>query len=215
MEIVALRRPAQGTFLCAGTAPAIGRDPVLVDTTHRIGTGLRAQYGYRGAFSADGINTIHGFLPTDFNARLTSSIEPTPPEIRARLHAANLLIREGRALRTDAVDAMVTDGFDQPDQYTIYAATTQAVDDAPRRLNIRWQESRLVATDDRADGQLTLVQSQRGWQLTVYLQVDRLPSADSLGSLAPEVFRFCDRALGTDFGLVTPASGLSVARSPG
>jgi hypothetical protein len=194
MEIVTLLRPEQGTFLCAGTVSTIGPDRDLIATTDRIGEGLRTRYGYRGAFSADGILTTHGFRPTDLNARVTSAIEPVPPEIRVRLHAANLLARDGFAPTPDEVDAVVTDAFDQRDRYTIYAATTQLADHAPHLLHVRWHGSKLVATDAPADGELTVTQTLRGWQLTVNLLVDRLPAAEALGSLAPEVFGFGDHA---------------------
>src|SRR5439155_10393370 len=144
-------------------------------------------YRYRGAFAADGILTVHGFRPTDITARLTSAIEPVPPEVRVPLHAANLLARDGLALIPDEIDAVVTTAFDRPDQYTIYAATAQLADHAPHDLHVRWHEGELVATNEPADGRLTVTRTLRGWQLTVNLLVDRLPAADPLGPLAPEV----------------------------
>lgn len=106
MELVTLPRAGQGTFLCAGAVPTLGHAANLVTQTERLGAGLRERLGYRGGFSVDGILTAGGFLPTDFNARLTSAMEAAPPELRVLLHAVNLLARNGIEPDTSAVEQL-------------------------------------------------------------------------------------------------------------
>jgi hypothetical protein len=68
--------------------------------------------------------------------------------------------------------------------------------------------------DGGADGTLTLNPSPRGWQMTARLAVDRLPTEGPMGSLAVELFRFCDRNWGTDFGELEPPFGMRSLRTP-
>jgi hypothetical protein len=208
MEIVALLRPEQGTFLCAGAVPTIGSEPDLLATTDRIGTGLRTRYGYRGAFSADGILTADGFRPTDLNARLTSAMEYAHPKTRVRLHAANLLVRDGLEPDANELEAVVGQAFERRDTYSIYGAITELAEGAPRHLRWQWHGRRAAASNRAADGYLTVTPTHRGWQLTAQLAIDRLPTRGPIGPFAAEVFRIADRALGTNVGhLTSPTAG--------
>src|SRR2546430_1897509 len=159
MEIVTLLRPEEGTFLCAGAVPTIGERPDLAAHTKRIGAGLRQYFGYRGAFSADGILTTDGFRPTDLNARLTSAVEAVPSDVRVQLHAANLLVREdaGEVPEPRAIEALARQAFNGRDKYTIYAAATRIAPDALHRVDLRWLGGHTVPAEDQpADGHLTL-----------------------------------------------------------
>ena len=88
-EMLVFRRPDSNRLTYAGAATAW--DPPQVDrefmrtAAQRVGSHLRAQYGYRGVFTLDGIMTKQGFLPTELNPRfgaamrgLTSSLPDLP-----------------------------------------------------------------------------------------------------------------------------------------
>ncbi|MDZ5447554.1 hypothetical protein U2F26_33440 [Micromonospora sp. 4G57] len=205
MELVTLPRPEQGTFLCAGAVPTLGRAADLVTQTERLGAGLRERLGYRGGFSVDGILTAGGFLPTDFNARLTSAMEAAPSERRVLLHAVNLLARDGIEPDTSAVEQLAEETFAAAATCTIYGAATHADPRSPREAAVRWNGDRLVpAPSGAADGSLVITPSPRGWLLTATLATDRLPSGGRVGPWAPEVFRLSDEVLGTNFGNLAP-----------
>lgn len=212
MELVTLPRTDHGTFLCAGAVPTLGYAASLTTRTGRIGAGLRERLGYCGGFSIDGILTADGFLPTDFNARLTSAMEAAPPDLRVRLHAVNLLARDGVDPESATVEQIAAEIFAAGETYTLYGAATRVRDRAPRDVTVRWNGHRLApAADAPADGRLILTPSPRGWQLTATLTADRLPASDRLGPLAPEVFRLSDEVLGTDFGNLAPSFGAHAA----
>ncbi|WP_145786573.1 hypothetical protein [Kitasatospora atroaurantiaca] len=220
MEIVTLPRLDRGAFLCAGTVPnaALIDQVGLRESAARIGSALQERMGYRGGFSVDGIVTRDGFVPTDFNARLTSAMAAAPPELRVLLHTANLLAREGIGITTEAVETLAGDVFADRGAYTLHGAATRARRDGNRRIGFRWEGLRPVtdATSTTADGQLTLRPSPRGWLLTATLLADRLPVRGHLGPLAPAVFRLSDEVFGTDFGDLGSPFGLDLsgARPP-
>jgi hypothetical protein len=215
MEIVALPRPEHSTFLCAGTVRLPVDMPDLIQGTEDIGAALRFHLGYRGAFAVDGIISADGFMPTDFNARLTSAIEDTSSDLRVLTQATNLLIREGIELDHAVAHDLVETVFSRKTAFTIYGAASQANVHAETQTNVTWSGSRLVVAQSRdADGHLTLTPCVRGWQLTARLHADRLPTAGPLGLIAPEVFRFSDRIWGTHFGELLPPFGANLLRVP-
>ncbi|MFF9201620.1 hypothetical protein ACF1AE_07305 [Streptomyces sp. NPDC014986] len=98
LELLTLRRP-DGAFVFAGTStywdcPA-PRGAELRATARAVGRALRELYGYRGAFTLDGVLTADGFLPTEVNARLGSglNIDSTRPELAFDLLCR--VLREG------------------------------------------------------------------------------------------------------------------------
>jgi hypothetical protein len=179
----------------------------LVTQTERLGAGLRERLGYRGGFSVDGILTADGFLPTAFNARITSAVEAAPSERRVLLHAVNLLARDGIEPDTSAVKQLAEEIFTVGATCTIFGAATRADESAPRVAAVRWNGDRLVpAPSGAADGSLAITPFPRGWLLTATLATDRLPSGGGgrVGTWAPEVFRLSDEVLGTNFGNLAP-----------
>lgn len=152
MEIIALPRPDRGTFLPAGEVPsALPHRAELVACTERIGAKLRSAVSYRGAFAVDGVLTDAGFLPTDLNARLTSAMEPAPPELRVQLHAVNLLARDGIELDPVAVQRLVTQTFRGDGSHTLYGAARNLRRDVQTRTRVRWNGNRLVAAEAGSD----------------------------------------------------------------
>jgi len=210
MELVVLPRVATGTFLCAGAVATLGQQADLVAQTLRLGEALRHHLGYRGGFSIDGILAASGFLPTDFNARLTSAMEAPPPELRVRLHLANLLARHGIDPEPTSVEALAAKVFAATGVHTLYGAATRIGDDAPRRAGCRWDGPRLVAAGTGpVDVKLVVSPSPRGWLLTATVDPTTVPSTGLLGPLGPEIYRLSDELLGTDFGELAPPFGVA------
>jgi hypothetical protein len=204
MELVTLPRVEQGTFLCAGAVPMLGDAANLVTETERLGAGLRERLSYRGGFSVDGILTANGFLPTDFNARLTSAMEAVPSERRVLLHAVNLLAREGIEPDSSTVEQLIEETFTASATCTLFGAATHANERSPREVSVCWHGDRLVPDPRGAGGTLAVTPSPRGWLLTATLATNCLPGGDRVGPWAPEIFRLSDEVLGTNFGKLAP-----------
>lgn len=210
MEIVSLPRPNRGTFLLAGQVPtAVPQRKELAARTERIGEALRAGTGYRGAFAVDGVLTDTGFLPTDFNARLTSAMEPAPSRLRVQLHLVNLLAREGVEIDPVVVRRLARQIFSRRTNYTLYGAAADMRADAEVQAGVRWDGTRLVPAEGQPEhGRITIAPSIRGWKVTATLRIDQLPGDGPLSLLAPQVFQLSDDVFGTDFGSLTAPFGV-------
>ncbi|MCB9763756.1 MAG: hypothetical protein H6739_28565 [Alphaproteobacteria bacterium] len=72
-EMISLRRKGQNKLLYSGAAtfwdpPEADRE-ALRDFARRAGAALRAEVGFRGAFTLDGVMGADGFVPTELNTR--------------------------------------------------------------------------------------------------------------------------------------------------
>ncbi|MGC5033667.1 hypothetical protein [Micromonospora sp. DT229] len=105
-EIVTLFDPASGGFVYGGTstwwrATPTERDRIRADT-RRVGEAMRAQAGYRGIFSVDGVVGPHGFAATELNPRHVSGLTLWAgwPQFPMRLF--NRAVQEGEPAVADA-----------------------------------------------------------------------------------------------------------------
>ena len=73
IEMVVMRRPASAEFFYAGAASFWDPPPDDRETmralARRVGAVLRAEVGFRGPFTVDGVMTRDGFVPTELNPR--------------------------------------------------------------------------------------------------------------------------------------------------
>ena len=73
IEMIVLRRPTSSEFFYTGAAsfwdpPPSDREDMRA-LARRVGAVLRAEVGFRGPFTVDGVLTASGFLPTELNPR--------------------------------------------------------------------------------------------------------------------------------------------------
>lgn len=78
VEMLVYRRPGSDEFVYTGMAtpwdpPIEGRE-LMREAIRAVGSVIRDDYGYRGAFGIDGVCTADGFLPTELNPRLTGGL---------------------------------------------------------------------------------------------------------------------------------------------
>jgi hypothetical protein len=77
-EMMVLRREGADTLMYTGTStlwdPPPARREEMREAARRVGAHLRARYGYRGAFSLDGVMTAEGFRPTELNPRFGAAL---------------------------------------------------------------------------------------------------------------------------------------------
>lgn len=84
VEMVVLYEPAHRRFRYGSAASTW--EPPPADTAYmrevavRVGTHLRAEHGYRGAFTIDGVMSRTGFLPTELNPRAGAGLRAVATE---------------------------------------------------------------------------------------------------------------------------------------
>ena len=78
VEMLVYRQPGSSEFVYAGMAtlwdPPSHVRQEMRDIVRRVGSLIRDEVGYRGAFGIDGVLTSDGFRPTELNPRLTGGL---------------------------------------------------------------------------------------------------------------------------------------------
>ncbi|MEV4716667.1 hypothetical protein AB0J94_05655 [Micromonospora noduli] len=205
LELLVPRRPADGTFLCTGTAPMPeSQQPRLIELTRWMGEALRRRLGYCGGFSVDGILTKSGFRPTDLNTRVTSAFEAAPPPLRVAVHASALLAQAGlRGADAAGLAEKAHRALNNAAHLTLLTVVKRPTPAA--RRDIRWSGLSLVACPpDEAHGSIEVTGGARGTVLRVRLGRDHLPADVSPQEVAVLAFRAADELLGTGLGDLQP-----------
>lgn len=205
LELLVPRRPADGTFLCAGTFPLPEPEQrPMVQLTRWIGEALRDRLAYRGGFSVDGILTRDGFRPTDLNTRVTSAFEAAPPPLRVAVHASALLARAGiPGVDAAGLEERTHQVLNRAGYLTLLTIVRQPATAAMRP--VCWSGPALVACAfEQAHGVLEITTGPRGTVLSVRLRRDRLPAELSAQEAAVVAFRAADDLLDTGLGHLQP-----------
>ncbi|MCA9540934.1 MAG: hypothetical protein KC620_18670 [Myxococcales bacterium] len=215
-EMVVLRRPGQARFLYAGAAsywdpPAADREAMRA-LARKTGAGLRAEVGFRGPFTIDGIMTKDGFRPTEINARLgaalamlTKSLPDLPLEL------LSLFIKAGLPLdyRPELLERLLLEAADSH-----RAGGAWSLDPAPRSENfdvqLAWRDGAFVeaAEGEPADGKLMVGPSFKGTFVRFWAEPARTPVGPSIGPRAIAAFAYADRHFGTAYGKLEAAPDL-------
>ncbi|MGC3859049.1 hypothetical protein ACPSM1_02535 [Micromonospora chersina] len=215
LELLVPRRPADGTFLCAGTAPIlVAQQRGLIELTRWTGEALRGRLRYRGGFSVDGILTQNGFRPTDLNTRVTSAFEAAPPPLRVAVHASALLAREGLT-GVDAAGPGLTENVHRAlnDAADLNLLTVIRRPTPLARRHVRWSDRGLEACrPDEAHGSVEVINGPRGTALRAQLSRKHLPIGVSPQESVVVALRVADELLGTGIGdLLAPPVGSGAA----
>lgn len=100
-EMLCFRRP-DGRFLYARAAtfwdPAPADREAMRSMAKHVGEHLRATFGYRGAFTIDGMMTADGFRPTELNPRYGAALGVQTLPLDLDLVLVNLAVVEGEPI---------------------------------------------------------------------------------------------------------------------
>jgi hypothetical protein len=217
VELLTLRRrngAGTGEFCYAGCAtfydPPTSIREQMRAIAYRVGTALRADADFRGAFTVDGVIGGGRFLPTELNPRLgggLSVISRGLPDLPIEL-------------LMDAVVAGIDLGYDEQQFETDLLAAADA-----HRSGGTWQvvadtgiESRVdvplayddgmwrwAAAGDATAGTLTTGPGALGTFVRCGFDGDLTPVGSSVGVRAAALWDFADRELGTTIGPLTGA----------
>jgi hypothetical protein len=219
-DVVALRpvemvtlRGARG-FFYAGCATFYDPPPAtrahMRDLAVTVGAALRADVGFRGAFTVDGVATSDGFLPTELNPRMGAGI---------------VLLQRGMPdlplqLLLDAVVGGIDLGYDPAELEADLLATADA-----HRAGGTWSAVAGVSAEPQGDTPLAFRRDAWAWandseapagKLTVgpgpvgafvrcAFDPTQTPAGPSVGERAAAFWAFADRELGTGVGPLSAA----------
>ena len=231
VEMVTLRRPPghpEGAFFYAGCStffdPPDATRASMREIARTTGALLRAEVGFRGAFTIDGVATARGFLPTELNPRSGAGLNVMfrgladfplqqlldalvggialaydPHELERDLVAAADATRSGGTWRTFLDLPMnAIEG-----RHLAYDGTSWhqvSENDADGRAGVR------AGID--ADGGRAVVavgDGPSGSFVRAVFDSDGIPKGESVGHRAVDFWRYADGELGTEIGSLTPA----------
>ena len=215
VELVTLRRGHDLRYVGCATfwdPPADVRDEMRI-AARQLGEQLRAEVGYRGAFTLDGVATVDGFRPTELNPRFGAGLGVITRGLAGvPLHLVLDLVVGGVALPISAAE-LEREILERADAERVggtwqagVSPATPVVDRPARYVDGSWC---WAADGEPADGVVT---AGEGFT-RISFDAARTPVGPSVGPRAAAFWRFADDELGTDVGALTPPVDVA-RRSP-
>jgi hypothetical protein len=213
VEMVSLRRQSS-RLLYAGTAtywdPPDDDRTYMRDVARRVGVRLRDEYGYRGAFTVDGVLTAEGFRPTELNPRAGAGTGPVAAPSGVPMQLLQKVLIEGEdvdARPADLEELIVT----RADAQRAGGAYTSLPGPAwPQKTHtvVRTKDAYRLAADREdadADGIFTLGASGIGRFILFAPDPKKIEVGPSFAPRAVDAFALADREFGTSIGPLEPA----------
>lgn len=212
-EMVVLRQAGDSRFRYAGAAtqwdpPAADRAEMRA-IARRVGHGLRTLYGFRGAFTVDGVLTAEGFRPTELNPRFGAGLVIMTRHTGLPLMWLDLFARGGHAIdwKASALERWVVAAADAErvgGGWTV--AGGQRRDSVTHDVVWTGAAYRLATPGEPADGTLMVGPGPSGdGTFTRFSPAPgHLPVGPSVAPRVVEAFRLAE-ALGAVMGPLEPA----------
>jgi len=214
IEMVVHRRPSAPRFRYGGCATWWDPHPddrdEMRSIARRVGTQLRNEVDFRGAFTVDGIMTIDGFRPTELNPRMGAGLNTMLRginELPLQLVLDALVGGIELDYRPDELETAILAAGDANRAGGTWSAVPDHVDTIEGgRLaldpdgTVRW-----VAPDEQGVATLTAGGSPRRSFIRCLFDAEALPLGASVGPVTAAFWAFADRELGTSVGALEPA----------
>jgi hypothetical protein len=213
VELVTLRSDGRPHLVYAGCAsyfePGAADIAAMRDAVRRAGAWLRANAGFRGAFTLDGVLSDTGWVATECNPRYGAALGyATLARPDLALLLLNYAVCEGVADVPYAPleDAVRTAGRDHRWGGSWTVTKTAVHEDATHPIVFDADGTCHAAVDGEAsDGTILLGPGPMGGFVRLTLDPERTPIGPSIAPRAASAFAWADRELGTQFGPLTPA----------
>jgi hypothetical protein len=211
-EMLVFRRPGQSQ-LHYGKAATFWDPPAqdrrqMRDIARRVGDHLRAEFGYRGAFTVDGIASREGFLPTELNPRFGAALAVMTSKLDLPLMLLNLAVVEGERIdwQPRELERWILEVADTHRSGSGMAFTNQSQTET-RCAELSWTGDafRLAHDTEPADATATLGPSAMGGFVRVDLDPARTPVGPSVAARVAAALACVDGHWGLGIGQLEPA----------
>lgn len=211
VELVTLRAGHELRYSGCATfwdPPSEVRDEMR-DAARRLGELLRAEVGFRGAFTLDGVATAAGFRPTELNPRFGAGLGViTKGLVDVPLHLVLDLVVAGHALPISAAD-LEAEILELADAQRVGGSWQPGVSPLTPvdGLGVRYDggEWKRADDDEPPDAHVT---AGPGFS-RVDFDPARTPVGPSVGERSAAFWRFADAELGTGIGPLTAPGDVS------
>ena len=217
VELVTLRSGHELHYAGCATFwdPPVAVREQMRDAARRVGEQLRAEVGFRGAFTLDGVATADGFRPTELNPRFGAGLNVITHGLAdLPLHLVLDLVVAGIALPISAaeLEAEIL-GLGRRLARRRHVAGRHVAARAGRRPAGPLRRRRLALGRRRRAGRRGTSSAAPGFTRLNFDPV-RTPVGPSVGQRAADFWRFADEELGTAVGpLEAPVDVLAVVPS--
>lgn len=201
VELVTLRRRHELVYSGCATFwdPPDAFRHEMRDAARRMGEQLRAEVGYRGAFTLDGVATADGFRPTELNPRYGAGLATLMRGSDVPLVLVMDLVVAGVPLDITAADLEHTlvnhaDAHRAGGTWSVHGGTPEPIDNRVAAFDgeaWRW-------LDDGAEGDAVVVSSTRFCRASFV--PERTPIGPSVGPRAAAFWTFLDSTAGSSIG---------------
>ena len=210
VELITLRRHAEGRFLYAGTASFFDPPPRCRDEMRSlagtVGLSLRAEVGYRGPMTLDGVLGEDGFVPTELNPRFgagMSHLQLACPELP--LGPLALAAQHGEPLdyRPEDLERLVLEAADARRSGSGRLHLDRRVEEPDERpLALEGAAFRLAVDGEASAGVVGVGPSTVGGFVSFRPHPDAVEPGPSFAPRVVEAFGVADAELGTSIGRV-------------
>jgi hypothetical protein len=211
-EMLVFRQPGR-TTLHYGRAASFWDPPdadriTMRDVARRTGESLRKRFGYRGAFTVDGVLSREGFLPTELNPRFGAALGVLTSKIDLPLLLLNAAVVEGEDADWNAgeLERILLEAADRH-RAGGGSALTGARQTETRSVNLTWSENgfRIALENESADATAMLGPSPMGGWARIELVAERTPVGPSVAPRVANALACIDAHWKLGIGALEPA----------
>ena len=213
VEMITLRRTDEPTLLYSGTStwwdpPTKDRD-MMRRTALRVGSRLRREVDYRGAFALDGVLTERGFFPTELNPRSGGAFADLyAGDRRLPLKLINLCVRHGLELdyRPHELQSLVLDLADEHRTGSGRTTVDRVFDKTEVHEVMMEPDFRLAEDGETGHAKLTAGPSEVGGFIRFRPDGDAMTKGTLMAPLVTRAWGLADESFDTGIGSVVPAA---------
>lgn len=211
-EMVVFRRPERSEFVYAGFAtfwdPPQKRREEMREVVRKVGAFLRSAYGYRGAFSVDGVMTTEGFLPTELNPRIGAALYVVfGREVSLDVFNGSLIEEEPLDWQSKALEAYLLDNADC-NRGGGHGLVVQKAGPKEARLCLEGGVARVAEEGEVSDMNLQLGPGPAGGYLRMTPVAERTPVGTSVAPRVAAALKWADEAWDLGIGELEPAKSV-------
>jgi hypothetical protein len=212
VELVTLRPAAGNRFQYAGIAtfwdPPAGDRDAMRAACRKVGELLRAEVGYRGAYTVDGILSAEGWVATECNPRYGAGLAYAAVAAReASLDLLHHLVVAGETgVLADDLERVVVAAADERRMGAVWTVVDTAWDATHVRPVVHDGGAYRAALDgERPDAHVVCGPAVTGGGVRIAFEAERVPVGPSVAPLAVAGYAFADAAFGAGLGPLSAA----------
>ncbi len=212
VEMVVFRQPGSPLLRYASVSTSWDPAPTRRDEMRRVarevGRHVRAQFGFRGAFTIDGVLTSDGFRPTELNPRYGAGVGAIARTAKMPLLGISrmLIAGESEDLNGAEIEQLTIRAADATRHLAGFALVGSSIKET-LELRVRWDGHSIVpAEDDNANATLARGPAVQGGLVRFSLDEEAVPIGAFAAPIVAQAFRAADELWGTGIGELIPAT---------